>query len=452
MLRAGGSDADRELWRYRRQHRGLRLHRRQQQRRARSGRAWHSGVTLQHRRHRRARQRRSTRRSCPDDDGRYRFTDLVGGTYAITETQPADYIDGTDSAGTSGGTVGVNVDQRDRARRSRRCDRLFVRRARHSRQRSAARCGATRTTIACATAVEATAVELDRRAVSGRVAGPDARPATPMAAIEFDGVVPGSGYEIRFREPASMRCTACRSRTNAACQHRAGHGRTGQSRRRGPSRRHAARNLTLPPGWQHRRAELAARSDGRGVRLSEPPADRRRDRDAHRSGRLRRRHASARRRGERAAGHRARRLLSVPVVDQPRRPATYSIAVTPPPGRYMPGAVGADSRRARDALQVGAVPNPALVQGSGTAPAGERAAMSTATAPPTPRGWPPALDTTQYFLSFTFTPGASADVLNNHVPIDPILRRRARDHQDDADGQRHARRSRALHDHRHATR
>ncbi|GLZ42916.1 SdrD B-like domain-containing protein [Actinokineospora sp. NBRC 105648] len=38
-------------------------------------------------------------------DGGYAFTDLIGGVYTITETQPAGFLDGTDAAGTAGGTV-----------------------------------------------------------------------------------------------------------------------------------------------------------------------------------------------------------------------------------------------------------------------------------------------------------------------------------------------------------
>ena len=37
-------------------------------------------------------------------DGTYAFTGLLAGTYAISETQPVDFIDGTDTAGTAGGT------------------------------------------------------------------------------------------------------------------------------------------------------------------------------------------------------------------------------------------------------------------------------------------------------------------------------------------------------------
>ncbi len=44
-----------------------------------------------------------------DATGAYGFTLPRPGTYTITETQPAGYFDGTDSAGTLGGTVGSDV-------------------------------------------------------------------------------------------------------------------------------------------------------------------------------------------------------------------------------------------------------------------------------------------------------------------------------------------------------
>jgi protocatechuate 3,4-dioxygenase beta subunit len=40
--------------------------------------------------------------------GMFAFDDLVPGTYTLTETQPVDYFDGIDTAGTAGGTVGAD--------------------------------------------------------------------------------------------------------------------------------------------------------------------------------------------------------------------------------------------------------------------------------------------------------------------------------------------------------
>src|SRR5262249_39982564 len=43
-----------------------------------------------------------------DNNGNYSFTGLLPGTYAITETQPANYGDGKDTAGSTGGDTAVN--------------------------------------------------------------------------------------------------------------------------------------------------------------------------------------------------------------------------------------------------------------------------------------------------------------------------------------------------------
>ena len=83
----------------------------------------------------------------------------------------------------------------------------------------------------------------------------------------------------------------------------------------------------------------------------------------------------------------------------PGAPAgTYTIKVSPP-GGYLPAPSGTLPPQAGP-LTVGAVPNPFLVSPSG--------------APP-PVGSPAV-----YFFSFVLS-GASADVLNNHIPLDPIL-------------------------------
>jgi hypothetical protein len=41
--------------------------------------------------------------------GFYRFDNLYPGTYALIETQPSGYLDGTDAIGTQGGTTGNDV-------------------------------------------------------------------------------------------------------------------------------------------------------------------------------------------------------------------------------------------------------------------------------------------------------------------------------------------------------
>ncbi|MET0281805.1 MAG: SdrD B-like domain-containing protein, partial [Steroidobacteraceae bacterium] len=50
-----------------------------------------------------------SRATVTDAAGAYSFGDVLGGTYTLTETQPGAYADGTERAGTAGGTVGNDV-------------------------------------------------------------------------------------------------------------------------------------------------------------------------------------------------------------------------------------------------------------------------------------------------------------------------------------------------------
>ncbi|MGE0012669.1 MAG: SdrD B-like domain-containing protein [Azoarcus sp.] len=94
----------------------------------------------------------------------------------------------------------------------------------------------------------------------------------------------------------------------------------------------------------------------------------------------------------------------------------YTLSVTVPPG-YVPGT-STLIPACTNVPSVGAAPAPALVAVSNTAPAAgtalhdpvacEASISATAT-------------TTQYYLGFVLTPGTSANVLNNHIPLDPIL-------------------------------
>jgi uncharacterized repeat protein (TIGR01451 family) len=94
----------------------------------------------------------------------------------------------------------------------------------------------------------------------------------------------------------------------------------------------------------------------------------------------------------------------------------YSLSVTVPPG-YVPGT-STLIPACTNVPSVGAAPAPALVVVSNTAPAA-------GTAPHDPVACEASISatatTTQYYLGFVLTPGTSANVLNNHIPLDPIL-------------------------------
>ena len=97
----------------------------------------------------------------------------------------------------------------------------------------------------------------------------------------------------------------------------------------------------------------------------------------------------------------------------------YTLTVTSPAG-YVPG-VSTIIPACNATLSVGAVPNPALVQNSVTAPASGAPLHAASACPATSAGLAAGAGTTQYYLTFTLTPGVSANVVNNHIPVDPVL-------------------------------
>ena len=101
----------------------------------------------------------------------------------------------------------------------------------------------------------------------------------------------------------------------------------------------------------------------------------------------------------------------------PGAPAgTYTLTVTAP-GGYLPGPSSLIPA-CTDTLVVGAVPDPAAIQTGALQPgAGVPAHDPAACAGLTPAGQ----GTTQYYFTFDLTPGTSANVIHNHIPLDPVL-------------------------------
>jgi uncharacterized repeat protein (TIGR01451 family) len=72
-------------------------------------------------------------------------------------------------------------------------------------------------------------------------------------------------------------------------------------------------------------------------------------------------------------------------------------------------------------LTVGAFPNPALVQTANVAPPAGTTIQNPAACPANSAALAPANQaTTQYYYTFTINPAASANLVNNHLPIDPM--------------------------------
>ncbi len=105
----------------------------------------------------------------------------------------------------------------------------------------------------------------------------------------------------------------------------------------------------------------------------------------------------------------------------PTAPAgTYTLAVTTYPTGYLPQPSTILSVCA-NALTVGATPDPALVQAANTAPTTAATQADPTACPGTTGGLNGTNQgSTQYFFSFVITPGSSANVVNNHIPLDPV--------------------------------
>ncbi len=97
---------------------------------------------------------------------------------------------------------------------------------------------------------------------------------------------------------------------------------------------------------------------------------------------------------------------------------TYTITVTSPP-TYLPGE-SAILPACNNALNVAALPDPALVQDSVQPPAVGAPVHDPLACPAGSAGLAASANSTQYYFSFDLNPGVSADLVNNHIPLDPI--------------------------------
>lgn len=99
---------------------------------------------------------------------------------------------------------------------------------------------------------------------------------------------------------------------------------------------------------------------------------------------------------------------------------TYTLSVAPPAG-YIPGA-STIIPGCTNAATVSGAPDPALVQDDNAAPTQSAALHDPATCPASTALLSAANQaTTQYFSQFVITIPGSANVVNNHIPVDPVL-------------------------------
>ncbi len=102
----------------------------------------------------------------------------------------------------------------------------------------------------------------------------------------------------------------------------------------------------------------------------------------------------------------------------PGAPAgVYTLSVTNPAG-YLPG-LAASIPACTATLNVGAVPNPSLVQASDFAPVAAIPVHNPNACPTSTATLAAGAGTTQYYMSFALN-GASANVLNNQIPIEGL--------------------------------
>ncbi|MBN9412008.1 MAG: DUF11 domain-containing protein [Burkholderiales bacterium] len=101
---------------------------------------------------------------------------------------------------------------------------------------------------------------------------------------------------------------------------------------------------------------------------------------------------------------------------------TYTLTVTEPPG-YAPGVSTLIPPCTATLNVLPAPPDPALVQNANQAPDAAAPLHDPATCAATSAGLGAGAGSTQYYLSFELNPafpGGSANLVNNHIPLDPM--------------------------------
>jgi len=347
-----------------------------------------------------------TRTTTTDSSGNYLFDGLRQGTYAVTQTHPTIYTDGIDRAGTAGGVAGNDVV----------------------------------TGIVLGAGVDATNYEFGEQplalgSIAGRVwfdvnhdridndgvgagrgnwivelvrAGTVVQTTRtdPNGDYRFTGVTPNTGYEIRFRNPSNNAVFG-----NPRVE--AGNLVAGSAVANGiianlnvvSGANVVGQNLPLDPNGVVYNSVTREPVTGATVTLNGPAGF---DPATHLLG---------------GTGNVAQvtgadgfyqyiLLAAAPA-------GSYSLTVTAPAG-LLP-APSALIPACTASLNVGVAPEPSLVQAGNTAPAIAAPTHDPANCPGTSLGLAATAATTQYYLSFVLTPGVSANLVNNHIPLDPVL-------------------------------
>jgi uncharacterized repeat protein (TIGR01451 family) len=326
-----------------------------------------------------------SRTAVTDAQGNYLFAGLPAGTYTVTETQPPVYQDGTDRVGTSGGTLGndvvsnINLAAGTNATNYEFGEKVlqpgqiagtvwFNSVSRDNVQQPGEPGQANWT------------VELVKNGVVVRSAVTDAN-----GNYSITGIPPDTGYELRFRHPANTAVYGSPASPNPVPG--ATYGRSITNVTVGSGANFINQNLPIDPSGVIYNPITGTPIPGASVTLVPTNCTGPFDPAAHLLG-----GAANQTQVTGADGFYQFLLLpGAPTCD-------YQLRVTPPPG-FLPVPSVINPPRP-GTLTVGAVPNPLQVSPSNTAPA--------------------AGTIVPYFLSFRIGAG-SADVIHNHIPLDPVL-------------------------------
>lgn len=339
-------------------------------------------------------------------DGSYRFTGVPAGNYTITETQPDGWTSGTNKAGTAGGSVagdvisGITLGAGEDAtgylfaetgEKATISGRVWLDRN-HDRVYDVGE------PVYPGWIVDLT---LDDMLIASTTTGAD-------GSYRFDDVTPGAGYRLLFRNPANNAVfgSARPNETGAvatdgvvSAANPAG-AILGDGTLRGlqipPASDIPQQSLPLDPSGVVYDSISREPVPGAIVRLTGPAGF---DPDLHLLG-------GSANVAQLTGDDGMYQFLLWPDATA----GVYELSVTPPAGNYNPLQPSSVIPPCTGPYDVGSTPDPLRISLHDGAPPASAVASCT-----------PGGETTAYFLSFILTPGVSADVVNNHLPIDPIL-------------------------------
>lgn len=349
----------------------------------------------------------ASRTATTDQNGAYLFAGLVAGAYTVGETQPILFADGLDRAGTAGGSpgndtvsgislpAGTSATGYDFGERPGLPGSISGRvwfDANHDRNDNDGS-GAGR---------QGWVAELVRNGQVVQTTQTDA-----SGNYSFGNVAVGTGYEVRFRNPANNAVFGQPKSDDPAATALGAAVVDGVIRNItvGSGASIVRQDLPLDPNGVVYNSVTRQPVSGATVAISGPPGF---NPAIHLLGGA----ANASQVTGTDGYYQFILLAGAPA-------GNYALSIAAPAG-YAP-APSASIAPCTNALAVGALPAPALVQSGNSAPALGAALHSPSACPASSAALAGGAGSTQYFLLFAFTPGVSANLVNNHIPVDPII-------------------------------